>query len=50
MVSNLIEEVEGNGMYCFYICDEYVLVWDLKNMFGMELLFEIVNSIDDNGG
>lgn len=31
MASNLIEEVEGNGMYRLYTRDEYVPAWDLKN-------------------
>lgn len=30
MASNLIEEVEGNGMYRLYTRDEYVPAWDLK--------------------
>lgn len=50
MASNLIEEVEGNGMYRLYTRDEYVPAWDLKNTFGTESLFEIANSTDDNGG
>ena len=31
MASNLIEEVEGNGMYRLYTRDEYIPAWDLKN-------------------
>ena len=50
MASNLIEEVEGNGMYRLYTRDEYIPAWDLKNTFGTESLFEIANSTDDNGG
>lgn len=30
MASNLIEEVEGNGMYRLYTRDEYIPAWDLK--------------------
>ena len=32
MASNLIEEVEGNGMYRLYTRDEYIPAWDLKNL------------------
>lgn len=42
MASNLIEEVEGNGMYRLYTRDEYVPAWDLKNTFGTESLLKLL--------
>ena len=42
MASNLIEEVEGNGMYRLYTRDEYIPAWDLKNTFGTESLLKLL--------